>query len=119
MSRRHRQVRRDHTDPRKPGGDIAGPGGPHDRDQVVIDATDGVLLDSIDVAHVRMEKDGILSGRINKTTDHSRVLYLMDRQGAASLVADVIALYGRAGQHVAFAADLHAAMDRLAADGAL
>jgi hypothetical protein len=90
-------------DPRKTGGDIAGPGGPHDRNAVIIDTTNAVLLDSQTVSLV--ETPGhpapilavLLEGRINKTTDRARNLYLMNEDGAAALVSEVIALAHRVG----------------------
>jgi hypothetical protein len=94
--------RRISGDPRKSGGDIAGPGGPHDRNAVIIDTTDAVLLDSSDVC--LMETSGgsvvlsmLLEGRINKTTDRARNLYLLNEDGAAALVSELIALAHRIG----------------------
>lgn len=95
--------RRVSGDPRKSGGDIAGPGGPTDRHSVVIDATDAVLLDGTTVS--LMEVPGrlspilamLLEGRINKTSDRARNLYLMDEDGAASLVSELVALAYRTG----------------------
>jgi hypothetical protein len=121
---------RDHTDPRRPGGAIAGPGGPRDRNSVVIDATDAVLLADVGVAMIEPYRDGqpmapayalTLSGRINKTEEHSSVLYLMDAQGAAAVCAEIIALAGRMGQsqRYGFAAAFDAALAKLTADGAL
>jgi hypothetical protein len=95
--------RRISGDPRKSGGDIAGPGGPHDRNGVIIDTTDAVLLDSSVVSLV--ETPGhpapvlamLLEGRINKTTDRARNLYLMNEDGAAALVTELMALAHRIG----------------------
>jgi hypothetical protein len=94
--------RRTSGDPRKSGGDIAGPGGPHDRNAVVLDTTAAVLLDSSDVC--LMETTGgnvvlamLLEGRINKTTDRARNLYLMNEDGAAALVTELMALANRIG----------------------
>jgi hypothetical protein len=39
----------------------------------------------------------LLEGRINKTTDRARNLYLMNEDGAASLVSELIALAHRIG----------------------
>ena len=89
-------------DPRKSGGNIAGPGGPHDTNAVIIDTTNAVLLDSSDVCLV--ETGGgevvlsmLLEGRINKTSDRARNLYLMNEDGAAALVTELIALAHRIG----------------------
>lgn len=102
MARRN-TGRRVSGDPRKAGGDIAGPGGPHDRNAVIIDTTDAVLLDSTTVSLV--ETPGrtkpvlaaLLEGRINKTTDRARVLYLMNEDGAAALISEIAACAYRIG----------------------
>lgn len=99
---RRKTGRRVSGDPRKTGGDIAGPGGPRDRNAVILDTTDAVLLDSSDVC--LMETSGgsvvlamLLEGRINKTTDRARNLYLLNEDGAAALVTELIALAHRIG----------------------
>lgn len=99
---RKKTGRRISGDPRKTGGNIAGPGGPHDHNAVIVDTTDAVLLDSSDVCLV--ETGGgevvlsmLLEGRINKTTDRARNLYLMNEDGAAALVTELIALAHRIG----------------------
>lgn len=99
---RKKTGRRITGDPRKSGGNIAGPGGPHDRNSVIIDSTNAVLLDSTDVC--LMETAGgsvvmamLLEGRINKTTDRARNLYLMNEDGAAALVTELLALANRIG----------------------
>lgn len=90
-------------DPRKSGGDIAGPGGPHNADSVIIDATNAVLLDHSTVSLVGSPGNPkpylavLLEGRINKTTDRARNLYLMNEDGAAALVTELIALAHRIG----------------------
>jgi hypothetical protein len=94
--------RRISGDPRKTGGNIAGPGGPHDRNSVVLDTTDAVLLDSSNVCLMETGNGSIvlamlLEGRINKTTDRARNLYLMNEDGAAALVSELIALAHRIG----------------------
>ena len=102
MSRK-KTGRRISGDPRKSGGNIAGPGGPHDANSVVIDATDAVLLDSSLVTLVGSPGDPkpylamLLEGRINKTTERARNLYLMNEDGAAALVSELIALAHRIG----------------------
>jgi len=84
---------------------IAGPGGPHDRNGVVVDATGAVLLESIDTCTIAVNGDETqhavaldLSGRINKTTERSSVLYLFGLDTAALLAADLIGVCARAGQ---------------------
>lgn len=99
---RKKTGRRISGDPRKTGGDIAGPGGPHDRNAVIIDTTGAVLLDSSDVC--LMETAGgsvvmamLLEGRINKTTDRARNLYLLNGDGAAAIITELLALAHRIG----------------------
>lgn len=99
---RKKTGRRISGDPRKTGGDIAGPGGPHDRDSVIVDTTNAVLLDGTTVVEVESASYGpvlgmLLEGRINQTTDRARNLYLMNEDGAAALVTELIALAHRMG----------------------
>ncbi|MFH9426391.1 hypothetical protein [Streptomyces sp. NPDC017529] len=98
-----RTGRRVSGDPRKSGGDIAGPGGPHDRDSVIIDTTDAVLLDHSTVTLMGSPGNPtpylamLLEGRINRATDRARNLYLMNEDGAAALVTELLALAHRIG----------------------
>jgi hypothetical protein len=101
MSRK-KTGRRISGDPRKSGGDIAGPGGPHDRNSVIIDTTNAVVLDSTSVSLMETPNGNpvlamLLEGRIAKTTDRARNLYLMNEDGAAALVTELIALAHRIG----------------------
>lgn len=90
-------------DPRKTGGDIAGPGGPRDRNSVIVDTSNAVLLDGTTVSLVETRSSAIpvlallLEGRINHTTDRARNLYLMDGDGAAAIVSELVALAYRTG----------------------
>ncbi|WP_018503066.1 hypothetical protein [Parafrankia discariae] len=90
-------------DPRDLGGDIAGPGGPHDRNAVVVDTSNAVLLAGLDVAIAHNASDGrdfvtlLVEGRINRTQDRTRVLWLADEDGLAALVTEIEALMRRAG----------------------
>jgi hypothetical protein len=102
MSSRKKTGRRISGDPRKSGGDIAGPGGPHDRNSVILDTTDAVLLDNTNVCLMETTNGSValgmlLEGRINKTTDRARNLYLMNEDGAAALVSELLALAHRIG----------------------
>ena len=103
MTRKRKTGRRISGDPRKSGGDIAGPGGPHDRDSVIIDPTNAVLLDHSTVSLVGSPGEPrpylavLLEGRINRTTDRARNLYLMNEDGAAALVSELLALAHRIG----------------------
>jgi hypothetical protein len=109
------------SDPRvlRSGG-IAGPGGPHDRGAVVVDTTNAVLLDHCDVALV--DGAGIvamsLAGRINRSADRAKVLFLFDTDGAAAIITELLGLMGRAGAE-GFLADLDARMAALASAGHL
>ena len=99
---RKKTGRRISGDPRKTGGDIAGPGGPHDRNSVIVDTSNAVLLDSTDVCLVETSNGTpalamLLEGRINKTTDRARNLYLLNEDGAAALVTELLALAHRIG----------------------
>lgn len=90
-------------DPRKSGGNIAGPGGPRDENAVVIDTTDAVLLDYSETALMGVPGQEspvlalLMEGRINKTTDRAKNLYLMNEDGAAALVSELVALGYRIG----------------------
>jgi hypothetical protein len=94
--------RRTSGDPRKTGGDIAGPGGPHDRNSVIVDTTNAVILDATTVTQVETLTGKpalamLLEGRIAKTRDRARNLYLMNEDGAAALITELIALAHRMG----------------------
>lgn len=114
---RKKTGRRVSGDPRKSGGDIAGPGGPHDTNAVVIDTTNAVLLDSSDVCLVGSPGNPkpylamLLEGRINKTPERARNLYLLNEDGAAALVTELIALAHRIGPE--FGARFMARLDHL------
>lgn len=95
-----------HTNPRRLGGGIAGPGGPHDQGAVVIDATDTILMDSIDVCVIDQVRDGqsagrgiylVVDGRINKTDERARVGIACNTDGAAAVITELLALTYRAG----------------------
>lgn len=94
------------SEPRKLGGDIAGPGGPHDRDGVVVDTTNAVLLDFATVSMIETLRAGqepevaaaiMLEGRVNKSTDRTRVVYVVNADGVAALVTELMGLATRAG----------------------
>ncbi|MFF1298099.1 MULTISPECIES: hypothetical protein [unclassified Streptomyces] len=116
MSSRKRTGRRISGDPRRSGGDIAGPGGPHDRNSVILDTTGAVLLDNTNVCLMETSNGSVvlgvlLEGRINKTTDRARNLYLMNEDGAAALVSELLALAHRIGPE--FGETLMARVQRL------
>lgn len=104
------------TDPRRLGGGIAGPGGAHDRGGVVIDTRNAVLHQGTTVAMV----DGAeqltialeLEGRVNRSSDRARVLYLLPIDGAAALISELIGVVSRAGDEARAELDV-AVMRRL------
>lgn len=93
-------------DPRGSHGDIVGPGGPYDEDAVVVDMTNAVLLDYSTVSLVGLVRAGgenetgvvlMLEGRVNKTRDRrTRVLYVMNGDGAAAIVTELLGIAKRA-----------------------
>ena len=106
MSRRSRA----NTDPRRAGGAIAGPGGPQDRNAVVLDTASAVLLDGVTACVAHLTRSGepinatalLLEGKVNASPDRVRILYLMDPTGAADVVAHLLALARRSGTEEAF-----------------
>jgi hypothetical protein len=110
------------TDPRTLPGDVAGPGGPHDRYGVVADLSNAVLLGNCSV--MVLEEVGViamlLSGGVYSTTDRARVLFLLNTDGAAGIITQLLGLMGRAGiDNEAFLADLDTRMAELRAAGNL
>lgn len=94
------------ADPRGLGGSIAGPGGPRDQGMVVLDMTDAVLMDSVDVATVDTVRAGVLGGqaifmtlggRVNKTTRRVTVGFMFGPDGAAGIVTELLAMADRFG----------------------
>jgi hypothetical protein len=104
-------VSRRNSDPRKVGGDIAGPGGPNERDAVVLDTSQAVLLDHATACVAHLTRKGapldatalMLEGKINGSPDRTRVLYLMDEEGAADVAAHLFSLAKRNGRAAEFA----------------
>lgn len=114
------------TDPRKIPGSMTGPGGPHDRSGVILDARNAIILETVDVSTVDPEKGArgqhaialVLAGRINQTKDRASVLFLFGSDGAASIVSELIALYGRfLGDPTPFIEDVKSRVDKLIEDG--
>lgn len=90
------------TDPRELGGDISGPGGPLDRNSVVFDTTRAVLLDGAVAAVMHSQRAGdmfgvLLEGRINRSQDRAKVLFLMDGDGLAALATEAMSAGWQAG----------------------
>lgn len=75
---------------------------PFGRDNSVVDTRGAVLPDAVDVATLTNPSDGRtiygleLAGKVNQATDRSDVLYLMDTDGAAAIVSELIGLFDRA-----------------------
>lgn len=94
------------ADPTTLGGNISGPGGPHDFGAVVIDMTDVVLLEGMHASTVDTVRNGVnqgtaiymqLDGRVNKTTRRVRVGFMMPPDGAAAIITELMALADRFG----------------------
>jgi hypothetical protein len=114
------------TDPRDIPGAMAGPGGPHDRGGVVLDARNALLLETVDVSTVDPERGGrgqqavamVLGGRINQSQDRASVLILFGTDGAAAIVTELVALFGRITGHPGpFINDVMARVRKLSQDG--
>lgn len=99
---------------------IAGPGGPYDEEGVVIDTTDAILMDSVNVAIVGSVTDKEvteivfaleLEGKLNNKPDRQTNLYLFDADGAAAIVAELIGIATRIGPE--FQEFLQARLDAL------
>ena len=113
--------KRQPTDPRELGGDIVGPGGPHDEGGVLVDTRRAVMLDDVTVSTVDSNQGSIiamlLGGRINKSTDRASVLFLMPLDGAAAIITEFMALSARAGAQDQLMDAVDRRLDRLMEDG--
>jgi hypothetical protein len=104
-----------------------GPGGPHDRGAVIVDARNAILMDSVGVSTVDSEGGDPrpvaivleLSGRINQTQDRASVLFIFGSDGAAAIITELLGLYGRGGLDAELLSDLTERLNTLAADGNL
>jgi hypothetical protein len=85
---------------------ISGPGGPRDEGGVILDTTDAIILESMDVATVdqfsKNEELGpaifmTLNGRVNKKQDYVQIGYLFGTDGAAALITELLAVCSRFG----------------------
>ncbi|MFE6025559.1 hypothetical protein [Streptomyces niveus] len=123
MAKNKKRGRRTSGDPRKTGGDIVGPGGPRDRHGVLLDPRNAVLLDHSTVTLVETANGqgpvlaALLEGRINQTTERARTLYLMNEDGTAAIVSELLALAHRIGPE--FGKRFAARVQKLIADGAM
>lgn len=118
------------TDPRQYSGPgLVGPGGPRDRDAVLIPAASAVLLDRTSIcemgAQTRETGDRLkvfamtLGGRINHSSSQVDLTFLFGSDGAAALVAEVFALACRSGIREEFLTDLRQRLTELDVDGNL
>jgi hypothetical protein len=94
------------SDPRLLGGDIAVAGRLTERHNAAIDTTNAVLMDGCIVARIETRptrgEPGValamlLEGRINRTQDRARVLFVFDEDGAAAIVSELVTLAYRLG----------------------
>lgn len=92
------------TDTKALPGDIVGPmDDPFADDSVIVDTRRAVLLAGTDVALTVNPSDGLefcallMSGRVNRSSDQSRVVYLTGPDGMAALVTQLIGLAQRRG----------------------
>lgn len=88
------------SDPRKLGGKIIGPGGPHDIGGVILDTRNAIILEHTEVSTLDSSNQSViamvLSGRINRTQDRAEVMFLFGSDGLAAIVTELMALMGRA-----------------------
>lgn len=94
------------ADPRTLGGSMSGPGGSRDRNGVVIDVADSVLMDTVDVSVMEAVRGGVmdgrvtfmmLGGRVNKTTRRVQVGFMFPPDGAAAIITELLAIADRDG----------------------
>jgi hypothetical protein len=97
-------------------------GSPHGQGDALIDARAAVLLDHTDVVLIDTKREQApvamllsLGGRINYSDDRTTVAYLLNGDGAAAIVSQLVGLASRAGQGDAhgqeFAADFKVALE--------
>ena len=93
---------------------------PNGRHTVLVDTEGACLLDHTTAALVEGTGDGTvvgleLEGRVNQKRYRHTQLYLMDAEGAAALIAELVGVYHRAGGPVAarFVAALDTAVEAL------
>lgn len=93
-------------DPRKLGGEIAGPGGAMDFGGVVLDARHAILVESQEVCKVDPEHGArgndemfafLFAGRINQTIDRAKVMLFGDLDFMAAIVTEIHGVAERAG----------------------
>lgn len=110
------------------GGDLVDIGdGPFSLGSVVLDLNRAVLLDALQIARVDVahpEGAGadwitalVMHGRVNGSPDRANVLFLIDTDGAASLVTEILSLAARSGPDAvrALRADIATRLDGMLA----
>lgn len=95
------------TDPRTIGpGNIAGPGGSRERNGVLLDMTDVILLGGMEVSVAEIGRQGawdgerfylLMHGRVNKTDRDVSLGYLTNTDGVAALLTELLAIAERGG----------------------
>jgi hypothetical protein len=93
------------TDPRGLGGEIAGPGGPFDGGNVVIDASNAIIVDYQEICKIDPNQGArgqlafalVVGGRINQTQDRAKVMCIEGLDGLAALVTEIHGVAERAG----------------------
>lgn len=115
-----------HTDPRDLGGEISGPGGPHDEGAVRIDASRALIPSSTEVCLVDTSEGPLaaveIRGRVNQTTDEASVLIVSGPDALAAWVSQLVMLAARGRessrrQHRKFAEQFLADLDRRMQEG--
>lgn len=103
-----------------------------DGPDVLLDMERAVLLDGMEVCLVNVASNVIdqtqrqpptegirlavrLDGRVNKSKDRASVLFVMDEDGAAAIVTEIVALAARIGPE--FATRFQQRLETLAAEG--
>jgi hypothetical protein len=88
------------SDPRQAGGVMVavGPG----KGETVLDTSQAVLVDDLEVCELatadgRVAMAAFIEGRVNHTEDRVGVLYLVDADGAAAFVSEIVGLAARIG----------------------
>lgn len=128
MGKKSKKPRSIFSDPRRLNGAIVGPGGPHDKSGVVIDATNSVIVEACALARADEVSDGtgseviamLLSGHVLHSEDRADVLFMLDVDGLATLLTEIYGLIGRMGNDaLALKADIEQRMEKMQAEGLL
>jgi len=78
---------------------------PYARNSVVVDLTNAVLLDYSSACQIHTTAGDAyaleLQGRINHTDDRANALFVMDTDGIAAIISELLGLQARAGDAAA------------------